>query len=212
MENIKQASGWDVCGNALYAFGALGLEILIMMMEEGVYGMPSFEWTSIQHQIHWSVVILVWGGIACALYRQRPYAHQGSMSKMEKGIACLLALLVIGYTTSIWNGVKPWIEFQELGIVNFMFQYVYYAMEASLLVLILMFGQAAASIWLRKESKVPYGGILLALTWGLVHILTQGFATGIYTCILSLLYGCFFLVVHQRPTLAYLGIAVMFML
>lgn len=46
--------------------------------------------------------------------------------------------------------------------------------------------------WQDKISSrwsIPWGGIMCALTWGLVHILTKDLATGLGCLVMFLLYG-----------------------
>jgi hypothetical protein len=42
-----------------------------------------------------------------------------------------------------------------------------------LISLIIVFGQKVCEKWFHNE-KIPYGGIILGLTWGLVHTYTKG--------------------------------------
>jgi len=57
---------------------------------------------------------------------------------------------------------------------------------------------------------LPYGGLFLALTWGLIHILLQGFQTGIYAFAMAILYGVIYLVFKKNTRYAYILIAVIF--
>ncbi|MEG2145054.1 MAG: hypothetical protein RRY06_00300, partial [Lachnospiraceae bacterium] len=59
---------------------------------------------------------------------------------------------------------------------------------------------------------IPFGGIILAVTWGLVHIFTQGASTGIYAVIQALLYGSVYMVFNKNYKITYIAIALMFML
>ncbi len=54
-----------------------------------------------------------------------------------------------------------------------MFQYIYYLAEGFLISLVIVYGQKAFEKWF-KNDKIPYGGIVLGLIWGLFHILTKG--------------------------------------
>lgn len=212
MEKRKQASGWDTLGYALYAFGGLGLELLLIMLEEGIYGTGLALWTDFQQRMHWCIVTILWGVMVYLLLRHMPKYTTSRIPKQDMLKGGILALIAITYTSITWQGCKPFIEFQALGTLDFLLQYSYYAMESALILLIVVFGQSAAAIWLKKDSSIPYGGILLALTWGLVHILTQGLETGLYAVVLSVLYGLFFMLMHKNIRLSYLGIALMFMI
>ncbi len=47
--------------------------------------------------------------------------------------------------------------------------YLYYIFEVVLVVLIIIYGQKAIETLLKKESLIPFGGIILAMTWGAIH-------------------------------------------
>jgi hypothetical protein len=64
----------------------------------------------------------------------------------------------------------------------------YYVTEAALIVLVIMFGQRAGKKQFGRR-EVPWGGIVLAGTWGIMHIFLQGPAGGAYAIIAAVLYG-----------------------
>ena len=49
-----------------------------------------------------------------------------------------------------------------------------------------------------QAQILPYGLMFLALTWGLIHILLQGGATGIYAFFMSLLYGKIYIMLRKN--------------
>lgn len=65
-----------------------------------------------------------------------------------------------------------------------------------LVTLILVFGQKAFEQWFNKVN-IPYGGIILALTWGVAHFFTKDILTGIVTIISSLAFGSIYLLVNR---------------
>ncbi|MBP5636739.1 MAG: hypothetical protein J6X25_04390, partial [Bacteroidales bacterium] len=80
-------------------------------------------------------------------------------------------------------------EFKSRGPILFPFQYVYYLFEVMLVLLIIIFGQMAFEKWF-NNNKIPFGGILVALTWGLGHWLSKGsLFAGIYTAIGGFVFG-----------------------
>ncbi len=95
-----------------------------------------------------------------------------------------------------WNGSKVWKEFHYNGLLKFIFQYIYYTFEVMLVTLILVFGQKAFEQWFNKVN-IPYGGIILALTWGVAHFFTKDILTGIVTIISSLAFGSIYLLVNR---------------
>lgn len=201
----------DYLNCALYAFGGLGLEILLMMLETNIYGVSSAKWSILQHIIHWAVTCLAWGSISFILIKKLPINKQ-EIGKHNYFVAFIIFALSIIYTSMVWKGFKPVIEFSNIGLVKFLFQYIYYAFESLLIILIIAHGQKAFEQWFKSTKFLPFGGILLAITWGLIHILTQGASTGLYAFIQSLLYGCIYLALNKNFKVSYIAIALMFIL
>lgn len=111
-----------------------------------------------------------------------------------------------------WNGFKILLEFQRLGWLKFIFQYLYYIAESFLISLVLVFGQKAFETWF-KNDKIPYGGILLGLTWGLMHILSKGSVlTGIMTCLAGFLFGNVYHLVNKDYKKTFIIVTILFML
>ncbi|WDV45718.1 hypothetical protein PV797_19830 [Clostridiaceae bacterium M8S5] len=64
-----------------------------------------------------------------------------------------------------------------------------------------------SQIWGDKKfakNLIPYGGFVLALTWGLVHILTKDFTTGIYVAVVAFIVGVGFKLCNKNLLLTYL--------
>ena len=208
---LKTNSATDYIAYALYAFGGLGTEILLMMIETNMYGQTSDTWSTTQNIIHWIIICLIWGALGMLLVKQLPSVSKNNTRKVNLILAIIIIAVSIVYTSLVWNGFKPIIELSNLGISKFLFQYVYYAFECLLIMLIIAHGQKAFDIWFSNRKFIPFGGILLAITWGLIHIVTQGVSTGIYAVIQSLLYGSVYIVLKDFK-ISYVAITLMFML
>lgn len=207
----KENTAMDYLGYALYAFGGLGIEILLMMLETSLWGISSGNWTMTQNILHWSVTCAIWGVLAFLLSKHIPKQH----SKIEPVNVILVALMMlvsIAYTSIVWQGLKPVLEFTSQGLPKFIVQYIYYAFESILIVWIIIFAQMFFEKLIGKKTKIPVGGMILALTWGLIHILTQDIHTGMYACIQACLFGFVYLILHRRVKLSYVAIMFMFML
>lgn len=210
MKTTKQTT-LDYIGNALYAFGGLGLEVVWMMMETSFYGEGISTWTSIQHIVHWLVTCILWGVIGILLVRKLPVNHE-PISKKQIGCAMICVTISIVFTTITNGGLKPLLEYHKLGLLLFVVQSIYYVFESLLIVLIIAHSTCAVQSLQKRFRYLPFGGIALALTWGLIHILTQGIMTGMYAAVLSLLFGMVYLLLNKNFKLAYIAIAFMFMM
>lgn len=213
-ENTKRKtnSAIDYIGFALYAFGGLGIEILLMMIETNLYGQSSGTWSIMKHIIHWTITCLIWGTIGMILVKQLPVISKNIIKKKNVTLAIIFIISSIIYTSLVWKGFKPIIELSNLGVIKFLIQYIYYSFESLLMLLIVAHGQKAFESWFGNIKIVPFGGIFLALTWGLIHIITQGTSTGIYAVIQSLLYGSVYMTLNKDYKISYVAIALMFML
>lgn len=209
--NCKTNSTTDYIGYALYAFGGLGLEILLMMIETNLYGMTSGTWSTMQHIIHWMITCIIWGCLGVMLVKQLPIVPKNRIKQKKMIAAVIIISISILYTSSVWKGFKPVIELSDLGVAKFLIQYIYYAFESLLMVLIIAHGQKAFDNWFGIKY-IPFGGILLAVTWGLIHIFTQGVATGIYAIIQAILYGSIYIILNKDYKFTYMAIALMFMI
>lgn len=207
----RDDTAMDHLGYALYAFGGLGLEILLMMIETNLWGLQNKEWSISQNIIHWGITCAIWGIFTVVLVKKSLRVHS-KVKEIQWHIAGVIVIGSILYTSYVWGGFKPAIEFHTNGALKFIVQYLYYAFESMLILLIVAHGQKAFEKFTNNHRNLPVGGLLLALTWGVIHIATQGVETGIYACMQSLLFGTVYVVLKKDITFSYIAIALMFML
>ncbi len=126
-------------------------------------------------------------------------------------IIILIALsFFISYNN--WNGFKLAIEYKNNGLIPFILQIIYYGFEIFLVSLIIVFGQKACELGFGND-KIPYVGILLALTWGIVHILTKGSVmVGLVSMIIAFMFGSIYLLCNKNFFKSALIIFIMFIL
>lgn len=212
----KKITATDFLALGLYAFAGFGLEIILSMILPGVLGVESADYTLIHHCIHWTLTCALWGAMTLFLLRlsKNNYAfdimkYNEPISKKRWIISMILVIIAIGITTIVSKGFKPAMEYS--GLIKFIFQNIYYLFESGLILLTIAFGQKFGEMITKKEN-LPWGGLFLAMTWGLVHILLQDVNTGVYTFIMSILYGAVYLLLNKNIKYAYIFIAIMFIL
>lgn len=215
----KRITGMDYIGLGLYAFGGLGMEaVYAYLLEPVIYGVPMQEWTPAQMIMHWTLTCITWGIFAAVLIRksgttyQYPLTGKGEKMTVIRVVLCLLfiaAAFWLDYV--IWDGFKVYLEYAGKGIVLFTFQYIYYAFETMLFLLIIVFGQKACEVWFHKHN-FPFGGIICGLTWGLAHMFTKDILTGIAGLLLSVALGSVYLVTGRDLRKAYIVMFLMFVL
>ena len=216
----KKITGFDFLSLGLSAFGALGLEALYAYLIEPVlYKGPMQDWTKAQTIFHWIITCLTWGLAAFYLIRtaKRKYGFRlfdrtppMKLWQWAATAGAVLFSLFMSYMS--WGGFKLWMEFQKKGPLLFSFQYIYYAFETVLFMLIIVFGQKAFEIW-TDNRMLPYGGILCGLTWGLVHALTKGSIwIGLEGLVLGFMLGAAYLLVNRDIRKTYVVLLLMFVL
>lgn len=208
MENSGKGS--DFLYLALYAFAGFAFELLLANVIEPFLGITLESMTTMQNIVHWLITSAFWGIFGCFLIHvaRKKYGFDIMEEKAslqgQQILLCVLSILLMAYVQSLdWGGFRPLIEFLRQGPMKFLFQYIYYFFETFLFSLIIIFGQKAFEIWFKKKN-IPYGGIVLALTWGLGHILSKGsFTIGLLTALSGFLFGAVYLIVGRdyRKTL-----------
>ena len=216
---MNQYRGLAYLRLGIYAFCGLGTEALYAyLLEPMLYGAPMQEWSVTQIIIHWIVTCITWGLFAIVLIGKSELKYNYSLT--EKGqkmswfriVLCIVfiaAAFAVDYMS--WGGFKVYLEYAGKGLLLFIFQYIYYAFETILFLLIIVFGQKACEVWFQKEN-FPYGGIICGLTWGLAHIFTKDLATGLLGLLLGVALGSVYLVTNRDLKKAYAVMFLMFVL
>lgn len=205
---------------AMTAFLGLGMEVLIgYLIEPILYGNSMNDWSTSQSILHWIITCIVWGLFSLLLISYARKKNNFDMFMKRKNIsklqliliaACVIFSLIISYID--WDGFKVQKEFISNGWLKFIFQYIYYVFETGLFLLIIIFSQKAGEIWFKKEN-IPWGGIVVALTWGLAHILSKGsLETGLLTALFGLLFGIAYLLTNKNSKIAFPLLLIMFIL
>lgn len=222
-------SGLAFLSYSLEAFGVIGFEFLLAYaIEFNVYGYDFGSFNMWQSILHWTMTMIVWilGGLyvikECARKSGVDFVKNCREKSFISGAKELSfgrwILLISGTVISLiaswidWDGSKVLREFRSRGIILFTFQYLYYFVEVFLVLLVIVFGQYAFEKWF-KNDKIPYGGIVVALTWGLGHWIAKGsLATGIYIAIEGFVFGGAYLLTERNLKLSYLFLCIMFIL
>ncbi len=125
-----------------------------------------------------------------------------ALSKWTVVISVIILLLSLILNLSFpqfkTNLLDSWNYFKRLyglplGLINTILQYVYYIFEGLVMIWIVDAFQTAGEIRLRKPG-IPWGGIALAVLWGIGHIFTKGWLTGFLALLLGIAVGyCYLL-------------------
>ncbi len=219
-KNSNMEKGMDFLWLALTAFGGLGLEaVYAYMLEPMVYGGEMQSWNTWQIILHWTITCTTWGMVAWYTVRSAKknygfdlFEKSGPVRLWQWAAAIGCAAVCLSSTYIDWHGSKLLLEFERLGALKFTFQYIYYLFEVVMFMLIIVYGQKAFEIWF-KQSNIPYGGIVVALTWGMAHWLSKGtMAAGLYSAFGGFCFGAVYLLLNRKIKWTYAALCVMFIL
>lgn len=222
---MKEYTKWNrYLGVSLLLFGEFLLEYFaILVIEMSILRFDISNYTAVQRSIHHLIMVIIWLFVTAALlYYSRKHfqfpikrEHKKISSKNRWSIfLCLICCKIMTFID--WHTLKVIGELSGKTVFQFCAQYMYYLFEVGLVLLIILYGQKSIETLLAKETSVPYGGIILALTWGAFHFVSRGVGielwNGISCMIFSLLAGIMYLKLDRKLLTGYLLIAIGYLL
>ncbi len=210
---------------SLLSFGAFMLEYLSIFVIEFIFlHVDIWNYTPYQRSVHCIIMAFMWTiFIGIILYLSRKHYRFPSRENKENTISlknwivtfvCFIGCKIITFVD--WHTLKVIGEARGKDVFQFCSQYLYYIFEVMLVTLIIIYGQKAFETLLKKESSIPFGGIILAATWGLFHFVSRGVGleiwNGISTIIFSILCGVMYLRLNRRCLYSYFFIAMGYLL
>ena len=210
---------------SLLSFGAFMLEYFSVFVIESMFlHVDIWNYTANQRSVHCIIMAFMWAAVITALLLfSQKYFHFPTREKKEETLswknriitfACFICCKILTFID--WHTLKAVGEMQGKTIYQFCAQYLYYVFEVMLIVLIIMYGQKAMETLLKKESSIPFGGMILAMTWGAFHFVSRGVGleiwNGISTMIFSVLSGVMYLELNRKCLCSYFFIAVGYLL
>lgn len=205
---------------SMLAFGGLGLEMIYAyLLEPFLYGHSMKDFNTAESVIHWNITIITWLTVAFLIVRNAEknlgFKLKGTDSKWTP-IGIIASCILIGLTLVLnyvdVRGFKIIYEFQKLGVLKFTFQHLYYLAEVVLFTLIIVFGQNGLEKLFRKKN-IPYGGIIVGLTWGLAHWFTKGSVwIGFEGLVIGFLFGAIYLFLGRDFKKTYIVLALAFII
>ncbi len=208
---------------ALVSFMCFFLELFsLFVIEKMLFKNSISDYTVIEKSIHSILTAGLWAiSIVVIVYFSRKVYNYPEQRKNDDKICprewlvtflCFSGCKLITFID--WHTLKIIGEFQKKEPIQFLTQYVYYVFEVALVLLIIIFGQKAFETLLKKKTQIPFGGIVLALTWGAVHFISRGIDSwnGISCMIFSILSGIMYLKLKRKIAYAYIFIALGYLL
>lgn len=210
---------------SLLSFGAFMLEYFsIFVIESILLHVDIWNYTATSKSVHCIIMAFMWAVVIAGLLTfSQKYLHFPARENKEEKLSlknwiitfvCLIGCKILTFID--WHTLKVVGEVQGKNTYQFCTQYLYYVFEVMLIVLIIIYGQKAFETLLKKESLIPFGGIILAVTWGAFHFVSRGVGfeiwNGISTMLFSVLSGVMYLRLNRKCWYSYLFIAVGYLL
>lgn len=222
---VREVKWTEYLWLSLLSFGAFMLEYLsIFVIEVAFLLMDIKNYTMQQKSIHYIIMVFMWAFFigVLLLFSRKHYHFPEKWNKTDKislknWVVTLASFIGCKIITFIdWHTLKIVGEAQGKTIFQFCVQYLYYLFEVMLVLLIIIYGQKAIETLLKKESPIPFGGIILAMTWGAFHFVSRGVGleiwNGVSTMIFSVLSGVMYLRLNRKCLYSYLFIAMGYLL
>ncbi len=216
--NQLKVTGFDFLWCSLYACAAFAIELLLVFIE-GLIGFNADNYTVAQNIIHWIFTTVLWiaaGAIVILIGKKTTkfdiWKHREGLKGWQYAaiLICFVVNIIMKYLD--WEGFKVFIEWKSRGPLLFTFQYIYYIAEGFLISLVIVFGQMAFETWFKNE-KIPYGGIILGLSWGMFHAITKGsLIIGFFSAVAGFLFGSAYLFTNKDYRKALPVITLLFIL
>lgn len=210
---------------SLLSFGAFMLEYFsVFVIESIILHVDIWNYTTNSRSVHCMIMAFMWAVVIAALliFSQKRFHFPLRKNREDKlslknwfiASACLIGCKILTFID--WHTLKVVGEAQGKNTYQFCAQYLYYIFEVMLVLLIILYGQKAIETLLKKESPIPFGGMILAVTWGAFHFVSRGVGleiwNGISTMIFSVLSGVMYLRLNKKCLYSYLFIAIGYLL
>lgn len=217
---LKKEKGFEYFSLAMIAFGGLGLEaVLAYWIEPMLYGHEINDFTLFETLLHWTSICIVWLLVSFYVlyYSKKKLEFDLFQNKYKySALGIMSSIILLAFTIimnySEYGTLKICHEFIKLGFLKFTFQHIYYLVETILVMFIIVYSQLALEKWF-KNTKIPYGGIIVGLTWGLAHLFTKGsLLIGLQGVIIGFLFGGIYLLLSRDIRKTYIILALAFIL
>ena len=211
----KSAAGFAVLG--MFCLLGLTIEYALIMFEQFIYDKLYNEFTITESITHWLIISGLWAILGLLLFyiSSRVYGYnflKKNQLPSARGWVTVILILLASFGTKfrIYGGWKPKIDFIQSGWFQFIFQTIYALLGTLPIISMVIFTQEAFERFSKKTNSAfaahfPWGGIVLALSWGATHLITERSAAAAFGYIfLSLLIGAAHLASNKNFYLSYI--------
>lgn len=135
-----------------------------------------------------------------------------NISQKNYFIAVAFLIVAMFFNYMNWGNFKLLVEFRNAGLIGFIAQHIYYLAEIVIVTALIVLFQKSCETWFKKEN-IPYGGIIVAFTWGLVHIFTKNsLVVGLLSFVYGFGFGTIYLILERNYKSTVIFLFLMFVL
>lgn len=215
----RQCTALNYTVLTLVCLFSLFAEFILLQCEQFIYAKNYYKFTITESIVHWAIVCFVWGMVGTFLLYLSARVYQLDIIKKKQcptAVGWIIAIVCVAVSFalkfSVWGEWKVLYDIHNSGWFQFIFQYIYYLFETLIVLLTIIFAQELGEK-IFKSKFIPWGGILLSVTWGISHILSQGdILIGFSYIVYSLLYGTAYMAVKKNIYISYAAVALMFLI
>lgn len=226
MTQLKKETRYGFIILALLAYAGFWFDIFIPNILSFINKKPFENFGFCTRIIYFIIICIAWGiwgfilyTIACNKLKFNILNAKEKPTKINICITMIILFLITATMTMLWNfSFKPITEldmqiklYGKSGITLFVLQYIYYAFETILIILTISFAQEMGEK-IFSNHKIPWGGIFLGISWGLLHVITKDAGVGFVAFIESILFGYTYLLLKKNISYVYPFIFLMFVL
>lgn len=215
----RQCTALNYTVLSLVCLFSLFVEFILLQCEQFIYAKNYYKFTITESIVHWAIICFVWGMVGTFLLYLSARVYRLDIIKKKQcptvlgwiiAIVCVAVSFALKFL--VWGEWKVLYDIHNSGWFQFIFQYIYYLFETLIVLLTIVFAQELGEK-IFKPKFIPWGGILLSVTWGISHILSQGdILIGFSYIVYSLLYGTAYIAVKKNIYISYAAVALMFLI
>lgn len=207
-------------------FICFGAEKLVSLFEVFLYGHNLVRVELIPSVLHWTITGTIWLFCTYFIYqylvRKIDYdvlQLKKTPSDLQFAFAMTIVLIIVFINFMLLGqklqSVQEFFDLYNIFglkcIPTMVVEYFFYACETTLVVMMVILGQKVGEL-ISSYKGFPWGGLFLAITWGVTRLLIHGNAFGVVCFIASFLYGVIYLLMRKNIRYSYLLIFCMFVI
>lgn len=184
---------------------------IVILIKEKYLGCSADEWSPNNLASYWWIMASIWFSLSILtiflahnFYNLNVIEHKEALNSRNALYAISVAiftLLVIFFIKKQFGFIYAVRNWQSIYIA----QYVYYLAEILVAICFVCFAQNSCVQDFLMSNKIPWGGVFLGLTWGLMHWWTQQSLTiGVTGMALGLIFGLLYVLFDYNFFLTYI--------